>query len=391
MALLSLLAMIGPLATDMYLASFTDIGIALRTNASTVQLTLTTFLLGMGVGQLFFGPLSDRYGRRPVLLSALMALVATSITIVFVPTISMLIGLRFIQGFTGAAGVVLSRAIVVDLTKGAEAVQALSLIATMGSLGPLLAPIVGGVVAQYSNWRTVFAVLAGMTVLMLTLAVVFIPESLLASERHAGGITSTFSAVGSLLKDRIFVGYMITFAAMFGAVMAYISSSPFIGQSILGMNQLQYGFSFAASATSLIVANLFNAKVAMTIGAKKMQIFGVFLTLSASLLLLTLVLTEWLTVTLFIITAFFLTMGVGFTMSNTSALALLRADHARGSASALLGSSQFVVGGAVSPLVGVGGENTALPASLTIAALTFLSVLFALANRWALRKETEGY
>lgn len=388
MALLSLLAMIGPLATDMYLASFTDIGIALRTNASTVQLTLTTFLLGMGVGQLFFGPLSDRYGRRPVLLSALMALVATSITIVFVPTISMLIGLRFIQGFTGAAGVVLSRAIVVDLTKGAEAVQALSLIATMGSLGPLLAPIVGGVVAQYSNWRTVFAVLAGMTVLMLTLAVVFIPESLLASERHAGGITSTFSAVGSLLKDRIFVGYMITFAAMFGAVMAYISSSPFIGQSILGMNQLQYGFSFAASATSLIVANLFNAKVAMTIGAKKMQIFGVFLTLSASLLLLTLVLTEWLTVTLFIITAFFLTMGVGFTMSNTSALALLRADHARGSASALLGSSQFVVGGAVSPLVGVGGENTALPASLTIAALTFLSVLFALANRWALRKET---
>ena len=203
-------------------------------------------------------------------------------------------------------------------------------------------------------------------------------------------LTTTFTAVGSLLKDKIFVGYLITFSAMFGAMMAYISASPFIGQSILGMNQIEYGLSFAAGATALIVANLINARVAKTIGAKKMQIFGVSVSFLAGLYLLTVILTGLLSIPLFIAAAFFITLGAGFTMSNTSALALMRAEHARGSASALLGFSQFFVGAAVSPLVGVGGEFDARPAGFTIAALAVAAFTFALLNRWARGQEEAG-
>lgn len=390
LALLSLLAMTSPLATDMYLPSFTEIATDLHTSAPNVQLTLTTFLLGIGIGQLFFGPLSDRYGRRPILMSALTVFVFVSAGLVFVPNIAWMIALRFVQGFMGAGGVVLSRAIAVDISKGAAAVRALSLIATVVALAPLIAPLIGGVISQYFGFRLVLAVLAAIATLMLALSAFLIPETLPTDERHSGHLTTTFSPVGSLLKDKIFVGYMITFSAAFGAMMAYISASPFIGQSILGMNQLQYGFSFAAGAAALIVANLINARVAATIGAKKMQIVGVSVSLAASLFLLTTILTGVLNIPLFITAAFFITLGAGFTMSNTSALALMRAEHARGSASALLGFFQFFVGGLVSPLVGFAGPLDARPAGLTIAALAIAAFTFALMNRWARGQEDAG-
>ena len=277
-----------------------------------------------------------------------------------------------------------------DISKGAAAVRALSLIATVVALAPLIAPLIGGVISQYFGFRLVLAVLAAIATLMLALSAFLIPETLPTDERHSGHLTTTFSPVGSLLKDKIFVGYMITFSAAFGAMMAYISASPFIGQSILGMNQLQYGFSFAAGATALIVANLINARVAATIGAKKMQIVGVSVSLAASLFLLTVILTGVLNIPLFIASAFFITLGVGFTMSNTSALALMRAEHARGSASALLGFFQFFVGGLVSPLVGFAGPLDARPAGLTIAALAVAAFTFALMNRWARGQEDAG-
>lgn len=381
LAVLGLLATMSPLATDMYLASFTDIATDLNTSASSVQLTLTAFLFGIGAGQLLFGPLSDRKGRRVVLLSALSIAVLAGIAIVLVQHIALFVALRFLQGFTGSAGVVLARAIAVDLTTGPDSVRALSLIATLVGLGPLIAPPIGGVVAEHYGWRAVLAVLAALTVLMLILAWATVPETLPPQRRHQGGLAATNARFIALLRDPIFLRLILTFAFGFAAMMSYISASPFVGQVVLHMSSTQYSVAFSAGATALILANLVNARVAATVGPVRMLLFGVTLVIMAALGMAVLTFTGTLAVFSFIPAAFVLTAGVGLVMSNASALALARAAEARGSGSALLGASQFLFGGIVSPLVGLGGEHTALPMVLAIASCAIIAFGFALAAR----------
>lgn len=366
LAALGFVSAVGPFATDMYLASFTDIAQDLGTVASSVQLTLTAFLIGIGTGQLVLGPLSDRWGRRPVLLSALAVFALSGAATVFSPTIGVFIALRFVQGFSGAAGVVVARAIAADLSRGADTVRALSLIATVVGLGPLLAPPIGGIVATLWGWRGVLAVLAAVSVAMLLVAALVIPESLPRSQRHAGGLGSTFRTLGGLLRDGGLTAYVLAFALAFATMMSYIAASPFVGQSVLGMSPLVYSLGFAAGAAALLLANLANARLAPRFGARRMLFVGTTLLLAASAALTALVVFDLLAPWSFIACAFAVTAGTGFTMSNASALALARSGHARGSGSALLGASQFLLGGLVSPLVGLWGEHTALPMAITM-------------------------
>ncbi|WP_036283601.1 multidrug effflux MFS transporter [Microbacterium luticocti] len=366
---LGFLSTVGPFAADMYLASFTDIARDLGGPASSVQLTLTAFLLGIGTGQLVLGPASDRFGRRPVLVAALAVFAASSIAMVFSPTLAVFIALRAVQGLSGAAGVVVSRAIAVDLSEGETAVRALSLMATVVGLGPLLAPPVGGAVAEVWGWRAVLAVLAAIATAMFLLAALAVPESLPRTQRHSGGVGSMFARFGTLLADRRYTGYLVAFACAFGAMMSYISASPFVGQRVLHMSPVEYSLGFAAGAAALISANLVNARVAGRVGPRRMLVLGVVTTLVAGVALAVLASTGTLSIATFIVCAFTLTAGTGFTMSNASALALARADAARGSGAALLGASQFFVGGLASPLVGLWGEHTAVP--MAVIALVF--------------------
>lgn len=383
LAVLSFLAATGPFATDMYLSSFTHIAQDLGAPASSVQLTLTAFLLGMGSGQLVLGPLSDQYGRRRILLAALAVFAATSIAMVFSPTIEVLIALRFVQGFAGAAGVVISRAIAVDLTEGAESIRAISLIALFVGLGPLLAPPVGGAIAAVSDWRMVLATLAALAVAMLVLAALFVPESLARDQRHAGGLSAAARNFAKLLRDRPFVLLMCVFGLGFGGMMAYISASPFVGQVVLGMSPFVYSLAFALGALAMITANTINARLAGRVPPTRMLLLGTILALTAGVALTTLALTDTLSPAAFIACAFTLTGGTGFIMSNASALALARAREARGSGSALLGAAQFAVGGVASPIVGAWGEHTALPMALFVLAVAVLAVGGALLARRA--------
>ena len=366
LAALGFVSAVGPFATDMDLASFTDIAQDLGTVASSVQLTLTAFLIGIGTGQLVLGPLSDRWGRRPVLLSALAVFALSGAATVFSPTIGVFIALRFLQGFSGAAGVVVARAIAADLSRGADTVRALSLIATVVGLGPLLAPPIGGLVATVWGWRGVLGVLAAVSVAMLLVAALVIPESLPRSQRHAGGLGSTFRTLGGLVRDGGLTAYVLAFALAFATMMSYIAASPFVGQSILGMSPLVYSLGFAAGAAALLLANLANARLAPRFGARRLLFVGTTLLVAASAALTALVVFDLLAPWSFIACAFAVTAGTGFTMSNASALALARSGHASGSGSALIGASQFLLGGLVSPLVGLWGEHTALPMAITM-------------------------
>lgn len=376
LAVLAVLATVGPFATDMYLASFTEIADSLSVHPSSVQLTLTAFLLGMGAGQLVFGSLSDRVGRRPVLIVALCVFAVSSIAMVFSPNITVFVLLRGVQGFTGSAGVVLARAIAVDLTSGTASVRALSLIATLVGLGPLIAPPLGGIVGEQWGWRIVLAVLAAIATTMLVLAWRFVPESLPRSARSNGGIGRAFAGYGTLLSHPRFAPFIGAFALAFAALMAYISASPFVAQTVLSMSQVEYSLAFSFSAMSLILANLLNARVASSIGPARMLGVGATLLLLATTAFSVFTLTGTLTPVTFIGCAFVLSGGAGLTMSNTSALALAQAGSIRGTASALLGAAQFLFGGIASVVVGLWGEHTALPMALVTLAAGLGALVF---------------
>lgn len=363
---LGVIAMASSLSTDMYLPSFTSVAEDLTATASEVQLTLTLFFFGVGTGQLLLGPISDRRGRRPVLLSALIVFVAASISMVFAPNIETLMALRFAQGLSGAAGLVLSRAIAADLSHGASAAKALSFIVMISGLGPLLAPLLGGLAHEWWGWRGALATLAVIATAMLVLAITVLRESHPLERRTTGSFFSTYRPVGQLLRDGRFVALALSFALSFAAAMAYIAASPFVTQRVLGMSPLGFALSFAVSASAMVLANLVNIRLVSRIRPPRMLASGIALVLVSGLAFCAQAFTASLTPAGFIITAFVLTGGSGLILANASALALDRVPEARGSASALLGAVQFLFGGIAAPLVGLWGESTALPMAIIV-------------------------
>jgi DHA1 family bicyclomycin/chloramphenicol resistance-like MFS transporter len=369
---------VSPLATDMYLASFGSIQQDLNTTASLVQLTLSMFFLGAAVGQLVIGPLSDRFGRRPLLLGFLTVYAAAGIALVFTPSIEIFVALRLLLGFTGAAGIVLARAIAVDLSEGETAVKALSLIAMMGGLGPLLAPPIGALTHELWGWRGTLATLAGISVLILMLAWRFIPESLPPELRRSGGLLAVYAPLGSIIRTPRYMFFALAFVFGFSAMIAYISGSPFVGLNVIGMSPVTYAFGFAVGGAALISANIVNANLAPRRGPARMLSFGIALLLTGTAALLLLSLTSTLAVWSFITCAAILTAGAGFTMSNASALALAEAMQARGMGAAVLGSMQFAVGGLLAPVVGAWGEHTAVPMGAVALSSAVIAALCAL-------------
>lgn len=380
LAVLGFISAVGPFATDMYLSSFTRIAADLGTGPTPVQLTLTAFFAGMACGQLCNGPLSDKFGRRPVLLIAFGLFAASSIAMVFSPNIAVFIALRLVQGFSGSAGIVIARAIAADLSTGDTAVRALSLIAMVTSLGPLIAPPIGGTLAVWFDWRGVLAALALVATAMFFISLWFVPESHPEQHRHQGHWLGVFRGFGGLLRDGIFMGYVVAFAFGFAVMMSYIAASPFVAQHVLGMSGLQYALAFTAGATALILMNLLNARIAPRVGVRRMLMIGFVLHLVAGVSFVLHALTGTLTPVTFIILAFSTTAGTGLTLANASALALARTtQRTRGTGAAILGTAQFLCGALVSPIVGLWGETTSLPMALCLLGSALVSAAGAVA------------
>lgn len=374
LAVLGFMTAVGPFATDLYLPSLPQIGEQLQTDAASVQLTLTAFLFGMSIGQLTFGPLSDRFGRRNIVIGALLVFAVSSTVLVASGDIWMLIALRLLQGISGAAGVVIARAIAADLSEGATAVRALSLMATVSSLGILGAPLIGGVLTTFTDWRGSLGVVAFVAWAMFLLALWRVPESLPRAARRTGGIGSLLRTFWLLLSNRVFAGNLCAHVFAFATMLAYISASSFVVQSVLGLGPLAYALTFAFGAAAMLVVNSINAHLAPRVGPRRMQIVGLMMLSLAAASLTVQTTTGTLTVLGFMLSAVFVTGGAGLVMANSTALALAEAATARGTGSALLGSTQFLFGAVATPIVGLWGEHTALPMALTIAAGVVLAI-----------------
>jgi len=363
---LGTLTAIGPLSIDMYLPSLPKLTDDLQTNASLAQLTLTACLLGLSVGQLFVGSISDIYGRRKPLIIALIMYVASSLLCAVAPSIWSLVLLRFLQGASGSAGIVISRAMVRDMYSGSEMTKFFSLLMLVNGAAPILAPIIGGQLLQFTSWRGVFIVLGAISIFMLVSATFVLRETLPLEERETGGLVGTLATYRNLLKDRLFMGYALSQGLVSAAMFAYISGSPFVLQNIYGASPQEFSVFFAINGIGIIIASQITGCLAGKLSEKALFVAGIGIAAAGGIsLLLTIVLGIGLIGVL--CSLFLVVSSVGVVSTTGFSLAMKNQKQAAGTASALLGLLQFISGALVAPLVGIGGSNTALPMGIVIA------------------------
>lgn len=383
LVVLALLSAVAPVATDLYLPAFPEMTAQLQASATAVQLTLTAFLLGLTFGQLMFGPLSDRLGRRRPLIVGALLCVAASVVAATAPTVGILIVARFAQGFGGAAGMVIGRAVISDLTGGKTAGRAFSLMMIVGGVAPVVAPFAGGLLVDSLGWRGILWVVCAIAVAMLIAIVVVVRES------HPEGRRAELKADAAqgispwtALRSRTYLANTLAFAFGFSVMMAYISASPFVYQVMIGLTPMQYGIAFGVNALGMITVSAVSSRLSQTISSARLLGLGLALTMAATVVLLAVVLTgapAWL----MMIPIFVAVACQGLILGNATALALSAVPRAAGSGSAGLGALQFGLGAAVSPLVSLGGEHTALPLAIVMVTMSALALTAYLTGRRA--------
>ena len=383
---LALLSSLGPLSIDMYLPAFTTMADDLATSASAIQLTLTAFLFGLAAGQLVIGPLSDRYGRRMPLLISIAICTLASVGAAASRSVEPMIVFRFIQGFAGAAGVVIGRSVVTDISSGRAAVKAFSVLAAIGSFGPVVAPLLGGALLPGLGWRGVLWVIAGAAAVMTAGVALFIRETMAREQRSTGGIGETLRVARRHLGNRSYVAYLAISAFGFGAVLAYVSASPFVLQNVFGLSSGAFSLAFAGNSVGLILASLVNARLVSRVQPARIlevaQLGMVVVALSLGLTILAGV----ATVVTVLPMMFLLITAIGFTLSNSGALAMVSVATGTGTAAALLGAIQFGFGALVSPLVGLGGEESATMMVVVISGCALLGfAMLPVARRYPVR------
>lgn len=366
---LALAGAIGPFATDTYLPALPLIVDELGVTASVAQLTLTAFMVALAVGQLVIGPLSDRLGRRRLLILGSVGTMLAAVVCALAPSIWVLVIGRIAQGFFGAAGIVLSKAIVVDVGRGAGVAKAFATLMAIQSVAPVIAPLFGGVVVPFGGWRGVFWLLAALSAITLVGVLAAVPESLRPEDRRVGGLKSTLSDMGAVASYGPFLARMSTFVFTFGVLFGYISASPFIYQDMVGLSPTAYAVAFTINSLGILVSNLAGARLVGRFPPEKILFTGVAGMLTAVVYLVVVVaLSPAGTLGLVPVTVGFvlLTLSIGLILPNAAALSMQATRGRSGSGSALLGAAQFSLAAIVSPLTGLAGPHSALPMLLVM-------------------------
>jgi MFS transporter, DHA1 family, multidrug resistance protein len=377
------LTAIAPLATDMYVPAFPRVAADLTGTATQVQLTLTTFFVGMALGQLIGGPVSDQRGRRRPLLAAVLVMTVASIACALTPTIGLLMAARFVQGFAGGWAMVIGRAVIVDLATGAQLVRVLNVIAGVGGIAPIVGPLLGALILQLSDWRVSFWTVAALGLVMVVCVLAAVPETLPPDRRHGGGLRTFARAGREVLRNRHYVGYLVVSGSAMGALFAYVATSAFVLQSMNGLSPIGYSIDFAANAGGMTIAALAAARLAGRVATRKVILVGQVAALASGVAMLVGAL-RFDTPLLVVIVSFFVLMTAqGLIGGNAGALASAEVPDHPGTGSAVLGFVQWVAAGTIAPIAGLGGEDTAVPMAVLMIAGTAISMvgLLVLARR----------
>lgn len=368
------LASFGPLSLDMYLPALPAITEELHSTTSLIQLSLTFCMLGLALGQLIAGPISDKIGRKIPLSVGLIIYAVASILCAFSTSDWFLIFMRLIQGMAGAAGIVIANAAARDLFKGSELTRFYTLLALINGTAPILAPVIGGQLLRVTHWQGLFVILTLIGVVMLLAVLFSLPETLPRERRQSGGMRQTLHSFRKLFGDRVFMGYALSQGFVLGAMFAYIAGSPFIIQNIYGASPQMFSLYFAINSVGSILASQIMGRLAKRIAGEKLLAFGIGMAAFSGVVLLVVILAS-APLIVFLIPLFFIVSSVGIVLSTSFSLALQNQGEIAGTAAAVLGVMTFLIGGLVAPLVGIAGSGTAVPMGIIIITAELSAVL----------------
>lgn len=360
--LLGTLSAFGPLSMDMYLPALPQLQQQLHTSASLTQLSITTCLIGLAVGQIFIGPWSDRVGRKLPTLLGMVGFTAASLLAGLATNVWWLIFLRAVQGVAGTAGLVTSRAIATDLFSGKKLTQFYALLMGVNGIFPVIAPIIGGFVLTFTTWRGIFYILAVVGIILLISVWLGLPET---HPNQTSAPEKPLSILQMLLRDRIFMGYTLVTGLVSGGLFAYISGSSFMLQNIFGLSSQGFSLVYALNGLGIVVMSQLAGYLATHFNEYRVLQGGVIIALiGAMALFATLFIPHNLVLVL--IPLFLIVSMVGIVSTVAASLAMQHAHANAGSGSALLGLTQNLIGGILSPFVGLMGQNSYLPMAVLI-------------------------
>jgi MFS transporter, DHA1 family, multidrug resistance protein len=371
---LGALTAFGPVSMDLYLPALPELARDFDTHESNVQLTLTACLVGLAVGQALAGPISDALGRKRPLLIGVTVYAVSSTACAAAASLGLLTAVRLLQGFAGAAGIVIARAVVRDLYSGVEAARYFSLLMLVTGVAPILAPFVGAQLLHLTSWRGLFVALAAYGVVLIAAVAFWVRETLPEERRVTGGARQTARAFRVVARDRDVIGYSLACGFMFAAMFAYISGSPFVLQDVYGLSPAEFGVAFGVNSIGIVTASQVGRRLLLRHSERR--ILGTTLTFAATAGL-ALLGASALDVGLagVLVPLFCVISCIGLVFPTATSLAMANHPEVAGTASGLLGVLQFVLGAVTAPLVGLAGTDTAVPMAAVIAGLALAALL----------------
>jgi len=373
--ILGALSAFAPMSIDMYLPSLPTIAADFGTAPSAVQFTLTSFFIGMALGQVIHGPLADRYGRKPPLYGGLLLYIAASVGCAVAPNVATLTALRFAQAVGGCAGVVIARAMVRDCFDARTSARVYSLLMLVMGLAPILAPFLGSLILAFAGWQAIFLVLALFGLACLLAVWRYLPETRPKETASRPGLGPILRVYAQLLRDRGFLGYVLSGGFAQAGMFAYITGSPHVFIELYGVPAPAYGWLFGLNALGLIASSQVNRRLLLRHTAESILRRANRTTVLLGLVLLTVAASGWGGLPALSIPLFGYLASLGFTAPNALALALAPQGARAGSASALTGALQFGVATLASAAVGLLGAGSALPMTGVIAGCGLLAYI----------------
>lgn len=370
---LALVVGVGPFSTDTYIASLPEMQRELGTSSSAVQLTITFCIIGLAIGMLFAGPISDGIGRRPFILGGAVLFAVAGFVCALTSDVTLLLILRLIQGLAAGASASVGRAVIADRYSGVERAQKYGLLAAISLLSPVIAPIIGGVLHGFGGWRVIFVFMGALGIAMIVAALLGVPESVVRSGHAETGLATMGRRIGALLRRPAFLAPLVVQCLATAGFFVYIGGSAIVLETQLHISAATYSILFATNACGMVAMSLVFSRTVHRLGPLRLMWAGIGLSTAAVIALVAVALAQGAAVSLAAIWPLLVLVvsGMGLTQSASTVIGQNAAPDAAGTASSLLGGLAFLVGSATTPLTGIIGGGVA---GMVVAMLVFFAL-----------------